>query len=94
MSTDVSPAVPASLAGSQERWAAWVAKGAAHDRVLRRRSLITLSILGVLAALLISFVLSGARLKVLHVSSEGPAERPFEIVVQPGRIRDQRVGRA
>ena len=62
MSTDISPAIPRSSVGSEERWAAWVAKGAANDRRLRRRCLIALPILGVLAALLIAFDLIGARL--------------------------------
>jgi hypothetical protein len=61
MSTDISAAIAGSIVGSEERWAAWVAKGAAHDRRLRRRWLVALPILGVLAALLIGVVLIGAR---------------------------------
>jgi hypothetical protein len=62
MSTDISPVIPPSIGGSEERWAAWVAKGAAHDRLLRRRWLIALPIFAVVAAVEITFVLIGARL--------------------------------
>ena len=62
MTPDVSPALPPSNTSSDERWAAWVAKGEAHDRLLRRKWLITLPILGVVAALVITYVLIGARL--------------------------------
>ena len=61
MSTDISPVIPPSIGGSEERWAAWVAKGVAHDRRLRRRWLIALPI-AVVAAVAITFVLIGAGL--------------------------------
>ena len=40
---------PASF---DERWAAWIAKGAAHDRAVRRRMAIALPILIAVAAIL------------------------------------------
>ena len=62
MRPDISPVLPSSTSGSEERWAAWVAKGAAHDRLLRRKWRIALPILAVVAALGITYVLIGARL--------------------------------
>lgn len=62
MTPDVSSAIPPANTSSEERWAAWVAKGEAHDRPLRRKWLVALPILGVVAALVITYVLIGARL--------------------------------
>ena len=39
-------------ASFDERWAAWIAKGAAHDRAVRRRMAIALPILIAVAAIL------------------------------------------
>ena len=61
MMPDVSSALPPSNSTSEERWAAWVARGEAHDRLLRRQWLVALPILGVVAALVITYVLIGAR---------------------------------
>lgn len=59
--TDVSSSIPLSNTSSEKRWAAWVAKGEAHDRLLRRKWLFALPILGVVAVLVITYVLIGAR---------------------------------
>jgi hypothetical protein len=45
----VSTAVPVSVS-FDERWAAWQAKGAAHDRAVRRKIAIAAPILIVIAA--------------------------------------------
>lgn len=44
--------------GSDERWAAWQAKGAAHDRVVRRRMAFAAPIL-LLVATVVLYVLVG-----------------------------------
>lgn len=62
MTTDISPVISPSITNSsEERWAAWIAKGAAHDRLLRRRLLIAVRIAGVVAALVITYLLLSAR---------------------------------
>jgi hypothetical protein len=52
-----SPAVVAAItpdtASSDERWAAWQAKGAAHERAVRRKMAIAAPILIVIAAVVI-----------------------------------------
>ena len=45
-------------ASFDERWAAWQAKGAAHDRALRRKVAVAAPILIVIAAI-VSYVLLG-----------------------------------
>lgn len=47
--TPISRAVPES-ADFDERWAAWQAKGAAHDRAVRRKMAIVVPVLLVVAA--------------------------------------------
>ena len=61
MTPQISPAIPPPVTSSEERWAAWLAKGAAHDRRLRRKLLIAVPILCVIAAVVIA-VLAGGRL--------------------------------
>ena len=58
MAIDVQPAgaplpphTPRSTS-DDEHWAAWYAKGAAHDRIVRRRMAIALPLLAVVAAVL------------------------------------------
>lgn len=60
MTPEISAAIPSAIS-SEERWNAWMAKGAAHDRRLRRKLLVAVPILGIVAALWILF-LAGARL--------------------------------
>jgi hypothetical protein len=50
--------VVAELAGFDERWAAWQAKGAAHDRAGRRKMAVAAPILIAVAAIVI-YVLLG-----------------------------------
>lgn len=38
--------------GFEERWAAWQARGAAHDRAVRRRMMFAVPILAIVAAVL------------------------------------------
>ena len=46
-------AIPGGGAPSfDERWAAWQARGAAHDRTVRRRMMFALPILAIVAAVL------------------------------------------
>jgi hypothetical protein len=52
----MSTAVP-EPASFDERWAAWQAKGAAHDRAFRRKSAVAAPILIVVAALVMYAVL-------------------------------------
>lgn len=52
-----SPTHPAELRegdtrGFEERWAAWHARGAAHDRGVRGRMMVALPILAIVAAVL------------------------------------------
>jgi hypothetical protein len=53
---DLSPlgaVVPEAVTpSSEERWAAWQARGAAHDRAVRRRMTIAAPILAIVAAVL------------------------------------------
>jgi small-conductance mechanosensitive channel len=51
-----STAVP-EAASFEERWAAWQAKGAAHDRAVRRKMAIAAPILIVVAAVVIYLLL-------------------------------------
>lgn len=63
MSTDVprvvlhpEPLLPTSAlaqASFEERWAAWEARGAAHDRAVRRKAVIAAPILFILAAVML-----------------------------------------
>jgi hypothetical protein len=62
MAQHVSPVIPPSTTSSEERWAAWTAKGAARDRLLRRKMLIAAPILAFVAALGIIYAFAGARL--------------------------------
>ena len=51
-------AIPEAVTTSfEERWAAWQARGAAHDRTARRRMMFVLPILAVVAAVLYGLVL-------------------------------------
>jgi len=43
---------PAGTLSFEERWAAWLARGAAHDRAVRRRMMFAGPILGIVAAVL------------------------------------------
>ena len=52
----VSTALPES-ASFDERWAAWQAKGAAHDRAVRRKIVVAAPILIVIAAVVMYVVL-------------------------------------
>lgn len=48
-----APVIPAADTSSfEERWAAWLARGAAHDRAVRRRMMFALPILTTAAAVL------------------------------------------
>ena len=49
--TAISTAVHS--ASSEERWAAWQAKGAAHDRAVRRRMAVAAPVLLLVAAVVI-----------------------------------------
>jgi hypothetical protein len=42
----------ADTAGFEARWTAWRARGAAHDRTVRRRMVVALPILAIVAAVL------------------------------------------
>jgi small-conductance mechanosensitive channel len=53
----ISTAVP-EAASFDERWAAWQAKGAAHDRAVRRKMAVAAPVLIVVAAVVI-YVLLG-----------------------------------
>jgi hypothetical protein len=55
MTSEISPAIPA-ITGSEARWSAWIAKGAAHDRRLRRKLFIAVPTLCLVVALLILFL--------------------------------------
>jgi hypothetical protein len=59
MAIDVSTvaAPPLESVSFEERWAAWQAKGAAHDRALRRKIAIAAPILIVIAAVVLYVVL-------------------------------------
>jgi hypothetical protein len=61
MTPEISPAIPPATSSSEQRWAAWMARGAARDRRLRRKLLIAVPILCVVAALGIIFLV-GVRL--------------------------------
>jgi hypothetical protein len=51
---EAPPVTPPPAAGSfDERWAAWEAKGAAHDRAFRRKMAIATPILLILAAVIL-----------------------------------------
>jgi hypothetical protein len=50
---------PERALSSDERWAAWVAKGAAHDRAVRRKLSLAAPILIVVAAAIIYALLRG-----------------------------------
>jgi hypothetical protein len=55
MTSEIPPAIPA-ITGSEERWNAWIAKGDAHDRRLRRKLLIAVPTLCLVVALVILFL--------------------------------------
>jgi hypothetical protein len=60
LTSDVSPLTPISQASSSfdDRWEAWQAKGAAHDRAVRRRLALAAPFLVIVTgALLYAFVL-------------------------------------
>lgn len=61
MTPEISPAVPTATSSSEERWTAWLAKSAAHDRRLRRKLLIAVPIVCVVAAVMIIVFLLGTR---------------------------------
>ena len=46
-------------ASFDERWAAWQAKGAAHDRALRRKMAVAVPILIIVAAIIVYALLGG-----------------------------------
>jgi small-conductance mechanosensitive channel len=52
----LSPAVPAA-ASFEEKWAAWQAKGVAHDRAVRRKMTVAAPILIVVAAVVMYMLL-------------------------------------
>ena len=59
-----APGAPTStIAGEavsfDERWAAWQAKGAAHDRALRRKMAVAVPILIIVAAIIVYALLGG-----------------------------------
>ena len=65
MTTELQPPVALSsphprpgAATDDERWNVWVAKGAAHDRTVRRRMRIVLPLLAVVGGV-VSYVLFG-----------------------------------
>ena len=52
LSTPLAVAAPAVTPGFEARWAAWQARGAAHDRAFRRRLAIVAPLVAVGAAVL------------------------------------------
>ena len=53
----VKTTTPAVIATFEERWAAWQARGAAHDRAVRRKVAIAIPVLAVAAAIVYALLL-------------------------------------
>lgn len=53
----VTTTAPDAGASFEERWAAWQARGAAHDRAVRRKVAIAIPVVAVAAAILYALLL-------------------------------------
>ena len=57
VSTETASITQPVIPGFEERWAAWQAKGAAHDRAVRRRFAIVAPILAVVTAIVYAWLI-------------------------------------
>ena len=57
-SAPLPPPSPPTTLSDDERWNLWRAKGVAHDRIVRRRMMIALTVLGI-GGVLLSYVFLG-----------------------------------